>query len=172
MSKNRMALPKPILCNFLMLYRKHTSLQNVALNISYAKSKRSKNMFLYKRDQQKGIYTGQLSFCWLLLFACEKNEHSVLVAVKLTSGLYTPEEFWRLTLKEKKKKIFYTSFKIAWEKKINAGDGQIQFHHCIENYGKLYYTENSFPWKEVWTDLSIWLHMKTRGHVMLYLNPS
>lgn len=100
-----------------MLYRKHTSLQNVALNISYAKSKRSKNMFLYKRDQQKGIYTGQLSFCWLFLFACEKNEHSVLVAVKLTSGLYTPEEFWRLTLKEKKKRSFTPLSKLPGKRK-------------------------------------------------------
>ena len=35
MSKNRMALPNPIPCNCLMLYRKPTSLQNVALNTSY-----------------------------------------------------------------------------------------------------------------------------------------
>lgn len=37
-----------------------------------------------------------------VVFVCLwKNENSVLVAVKLTSGLYAPEEFWRLTFKKK-----------------------------------------------------------------------
>lgn len=59
------------------------------------------NISIHKRDLRKGIYTGKLSFCWMF-FVClwKKNENSVLVAVKLTSGLYAPEEFWRLTLKK------------------------------------------------------------------------
>lgn len=47
----------------------------------------------------------------------------------------------KINIKKKKKKIFYTLFKIAWEKKMNTGDVLIQFHHSIENDRKLYYTE-------------------------------
>lgn len=65
-----------------------------------AKYQKKKKCLYIKEISRKGFLpTGKsFFFFWLFLFALKKK--SVLVAVKLTSGLYAPEEFWRLTLKK------------------------------------------------------------------------
>lgn len=82
---------------------------------------------------------------------------TVLVTVKLTSRLYVPEEFWRLT--KKKKKIFYTPFKNGLGKENKHRWCADPISLSIENYRKLYYRENSFHKKnfeQIWSFTTIW----------------